>query len=184
MKTIRGPITATIVYGLVCGLAFIPAVTALGWVLKWPLPFNLTIWAFLAGYALLLGRVSGKGAKGAIFPLLALAAAAVFMPDRTAYLALILIGLAWIRSGTIFQGPTLKNIAAEIGVTAGGAALVSWFTPQTPTAWALGVWLFILTQSLYFLIHGQVDEFEPKHANPDPFLKAKRQAEAILSDTF
>ncbi|MHC1728397.1 MAG: hypothetical protein AB9866_20740 [Syntrophobacteraceae bacterium] len=48
-------------------------------------------------------------------------------------------------------------------------------------AWALGVWMFFLVQSLYFVLTGNAGDLEEAETVPDPFEKARRQAEEILS---
>jgi len=63
-----------------------------------------------------------------------------------------------------------------------GVIPVAVFTPGSAFAWMLSIWMFFWVQSLYFVIFenraiGPQDQYET-----DPFEKASRQAEAILSD--
>ena len=174
----------TILYGLLGAAVFVPSVMTMGWALKWPLPFNLTVWWLLAGYSLILGRMGGAGLKPAVAPLAALLAAALIINDRSVILAIHLAGLIWLRSGLLRPGGVLVKIAAEILTACGGAAIVAWFNPATPMSMALSVWLFFLIQSLYFFMVGGVEE-GPNRKNAfqaDPFEQARRRAEAVLSD--
>jgi hypothetical protein len=66
-------------------------------------------------------------------------------------------------------------------VGVGGAALVASFFPHSTVAWALGVWMFFLVQSLYFVLTGDMGDGEEEDVVLDPFEKARRQAEEILS---
>ena len=180
----RGPLTATILYGLFGAAAFVPSIMAMGWVLKWPLPYNLTVWSLLAGYSLILGRMGGQGLKPVVAPLAALLAGALIINDRSVVLAIHLAGLIWLRSGLLRPGRALVKIAAEILTACGGAAMVAWFNPATPLALALSVWLFFLIQSLYFFMVEDVQGSSAREPafKTDPFEQARRRAEAMLSD--
>ena len=60
MKGSKHPIRNTILYGLVCGLAFIPVALTLNAVIPWSLAVGLTLWLGIewAGYYLLSGAVA------------------------------------------------------------------------------------------------------------------------------
>lgn len=172
-------VRTTLVFGLLSGLAFIPAHMAAEWFVHPGLAFRLVIGAVIGLYALLLARWGRAGLLSALFPVLVLTAFAVLGTHR-GFLILALLVLAWIRSGVCFPGPATSRIAAEAALVLGGGVLVQNFAPHTPAAWALGIWLFFLIQSLYFVwVAPAGDAAEP--SEPDGFEDARRRAEAILS---
>jgi hypothetical protein len=59
---------------------------------------------------------------------------------------------------------------------------VAVFTPGSAFAWVLGIWMFFLIQSLYFVIFENRAIIPKDQYETDPFERASRQAEAILSD--
>ena len=72
MKMTKRPMLATVIYGLLCGVTFIPVVMALSYVLYWPMAFRLTIWLYLAGYLVFLIRWAGVSPLAIPIPLLLL----------------------------------------------------------------------------------------------------------------
>jgi len=48
-------------------------------------------------------------------------------------------------------------------------------------AWALGVWMFFLVQSVYFVLTGDLGDTEEAEIALDPFEKVRRQAEETLT---
>jgi len=67
----------------------------------------------------------------------------------------------------------------EFFLTLGGAALITCFIPDSMFTWALGIWMFFLVQSLYFVILG--DRSLKEKVTADPFEEAMIQAEKIIS---
>jgi hypothetical protein len=61
----------------------------------------------------------------------------------------------------------------------GGGALVAYFAPYSPVTWGLGIWMFFLVQSLYFLVMTDSDT-GGKPMNADAFDEARVRAEGIL----
>lgn len=179
MKSIKRPIRATVFFGFICSLSFIPLNVGLSYIFPWPKIFNLTIWVYLAGYGFFLTRWRGKNLPSIIFPLLILFISVFVVPSDSAFLLLALGIFSWIRSGICFQKPLHRALGAEFGLTFGGAALVAWFTPHSNLTWALGILMFFFVQSLYFVIFenkGIKDKFVV-----DPFEEARWAAEKILS---
>ena len=72
-------------------------------------------------------------------------------------------------------------IGAEFLICYGGFALVLYLSPNTSISWGLGVWMFFLVQSLYFLLFNNLNSFEESGIPLDKFEEAKREAERILS---
>jgi hypothetical protein len=171
----------TVVYGLLCGVAFIPVVAALSQFLPWPAPFRFTIWLYLAGYLVLLTRWKRVTLSSILLPLLLLLCIALW-GESTAVFGLLSLGiLSWVRSGNCFQEGVLKTFSAEAALCLGGAALVVSFSPLSMTTWAVGVWMFFLVQSLYFLVFSDISTTEKGKSERDSFEQTKIKAEKILS---
>jgi hypothetical protein len=67
----------------------------------------------------------------------------------------------------------------ELFLTLGGAVLAAWFTPDSMFTRALGIWMFFLVQSLYFVFLDHKDL--KQNMSIDPFEEAMVQAEKTLS---
>lgn len=173
----RSPMRATMVFGLACGLLFVPGLTVLRPLMGGPLAFRLLIWLCLAGYALLLAGWGTARRSALLFPVGMAAVMALVAPTRSIFLLLSLATLAWIRGGIAFPGRPIRSAAVELFLTLGGAGLVRIFAPATALQWALAIWLFFVLQSLYFA-RGDIPG---ESAEADPFEKARREAERILS---
>ena len=183
MKILKHPIRNTIIYGLFCGLSFIPLSLGMNVFAPWSRAIGLTFWLFLAGYALLLNLWDKKYQITTVFPLLLLLPVIFLTDSMVLFFILALIVTGWIRSGICYQKTGIMGIAMELLLCFSGGLLVLTFTPASVYAWALGVWMFFLVQALYFVF------FEPDvnrqfYAGMDSFEKASKQAETILSGTL
>ncbi|MHC1743479.1 MAG: hypothetical protein AB9873_10665 [Syntrophobacteraceae bacterium] len=181
MKRPGKPVRTTIVMGLAFGLLFVPVSTALNLLLPWHGAFRLTLWIFLAAYAGVLCRWAGASLAACGFPLAVLLASSFWLRSDNDFLCFLALILSWVRSGVCFRNPVWRALAAEVVVGLGGTALVVFFAPHSMVAWALGVWMFFLVQSLYFVLIGDLGDAEESEAPVDPFEKARRGAEEILS---
>ena len=77
-------------------------------------------------------------------------------------------------------------MAVEILIWIAGGILLSVFTPGSAVGWALGIWMFFLLQSLYFVLFDN-ETGEPVHLKEfaiDPFERASRRATAILDESL
>ncbi|UCD90139.1 MAG: hypothetical protein JSW04_01480 [Desulfobacterales bacterium] len=178
MKTTQRPIRNTIVFGLVFGLAFIPLNSLLGYVTDAATAFKIILWTYLATYGFFLTRWGRNRPISIFFPLLLLLIFVFIVNSNSAYLLLALIIFSWIRSGVCFQQSLSKMLGAELLLSLGGAILVAWFAPCSTFTWALGILMFFLVQSIYFVI------FENKNHEQvptDPFEEAMVRAEKIIS---
>jgi hypothetical protein len=181
MKSTTKPVRSTIVWGLIGGLGYIPLCWALNLMVFWPLGFQLSLWALLAGYAVLLSRWASRPLKSIGLPLLLLLLSAFLIKSATAFLFTALVMLSWIRSGICFnRKPLVKRLGAEMGLGLGSGLLVSGAVPGVTVVWALGVWLFFLIQALYFVLF-EYQSYPQTKIEVDPFEKAKMAAEKILS---
>jgi hypothetical protein len=184
MKILQRPVTATIGFGLICGLSFIPASLILNAIVSWSNAISLTIWLFAAGYALLLCGWSGQKFSTIVFPILVLFLTVFLMNSIAAFFLMSLAVTSWIRSGVCFPEKRGIKLAVEMLLCGVGSALMALFTPGAVFGWALGVWMFFLLQSLYFVIfeNGTAVTEDKRKFRIDPFERASRQAEAILEN--
>ena len=181
MKITRRPMITTILYGLMCGVTFIPVSIVLSYVIYWPEAFRFAVWSYVALYGLLLTRW-GKGSSiSIVFPLLTLFIFVFWGNSNSAFLLLSLGILSWIRSGICFRRPLAQMLSVELLICIGGGALVAYFAPHSALTWAMGIWLFFLVQSLYFVLAGNIMR-EENVVRMDPFEEARSQAEQILSN--
>jgi len=176
------PIRKTIFFGLICGLSFIPANLALNYMLPGLSVIYLTLWLYAAGYSLLLSRWSKKSILSSGFPLLLLFVTSFLVDSIAVFYLLSLVVISWIRSGICFQNPCGINLVVELLLCVFGGILVAVFIPGSAFAWVLGIWMFFLIQSLYFVIFENRAIIPEDQYETDPFERASRQAEAILSD--
>ena len=182
MKTTQHPIRTTIIYGLFCGLMFIPSSTMLNAFIPWSRAACLALWFFLAGYALLLNFWCQKFQISTAFPLLLLLPVIFMIDSLTLFFILALIVTSWIRSGICYQESGVRGLAMELLLMGIGAAVVHIVTPGSVLAWALGIWMFFLIQSLYFVFLRHADQRRDEPAEMELFEHASRQAERILSE--
>ncbi len=183
MKILRRPVLMTILYGLVCGMSFIPLKLILDYWFFRPNTVCLMLWLFTAGYTLLLCLWSRHDLTSVSFPILFLFLTLFQVQSIAAFFYLTLAGIGWIRSGLCYQESRGIRLAVELIIGLTGGILVAVFTPGSLFAWALGIWLFFLLQALYFAIF----EFESPpiqrkfEQEIDPFERACQKAEDILS---
>ncbi len=183
MKVVKHPISKTIMYGLVCGLTFVPLSLAMNAFISWSGAVCLTLWLFLSGYAFWLNLGSNRALIFSVFPLLLLIPAIFFTDSTVLFFLQGLIVVSWIRSGICYPQTGARGVAAELLLCFLGAVLVQALTPGSVSAWALGVWLFFLVQALYFAIFEHPDNRQEELSQMDAFERAGRQADRILTDT-
>jgi len=179
MTDSKRPVRTTIFYGLICALLFIPLGLIFERTAFWSIFFRLAIFACLAAYAFILANWTRKGLISIIFPLL-LVFLFIFGQTSTAAFLLLSLGmLSWIRSGVCFQNGFLRPLGGEILFSIGGGALVAYFSPYSTATWALGIWMFFLVQSLYFIAMTDFGSNE-EQVNMDAFEQARMRAAGIL----
>jgi hypothetical protein len=184
MKKIKHPVRHTVFYGLACGLSFVPLSLTLNAFFVWSSAVCLTLWLFLAGYAILLSHWRKKAFISSVFPLLLLVPTIFLSDSMVLFFILALMVISWIRSGICYQRPGVMGLAVELLLCLLGAVLVQVFTPGSAAAWALGVWMFFLVQALYFVFLGPVDDQQEESIKTDAFERASGQAERILTDAY
>jgi len=182
MKKIKHPVRNTILYGLFCGLSFVPLSLALNTLVSWSIAICLVLWLFICGYALLLNLWSNKAVISTLFPLLLLVPTIFLTGSITLFFTLALLVISWIRSGICFQKPGVIGLAVELLLCLLGAVLVQVFTPGSVLDWALGVWMFFLVQALYFVFFEHTANQQEESIQMDAFERANRQADRILTE--
>jgi hypothetical protein len=183
MKILQRPVLMTILFGIVCGMSFIPLNLVLGYWFLRPTTVCLTLWLFTAGYTLLLCIWSRQNWTSVTFPILFLLLTVFLVQSMAAFFFLALAGISWIRSGLCYQERRGIRLVVELFIGLAGGALVAVFTPRSALAWTLGIWLFFLLQALYFAFFGNSSPTLASHYEQeiDIFEQASRQAEEILS---
>ena len=173
----------TMLFGIFCGISFIPLQLILDYWFYRPLAVNLTLWLFAAGYTLLLCLWSRQNLSPVSFPILFLFLTVFLAQSAAAFFYLALAGISWIRSGICYQERRGVRLAVELILGLAGGILVAVFPPGSVSAWVLGIWLFFLLQALYFAIFGDISPTSDGQYEKDidPFERASRQAEKILS---
>lgn len=180
MRIVRRPMPATVLFGLIGGIFFVPVTVALAYVLSWPTALRATLWFCLASYGFLLSRWSKVSFTSILFPLLIVLLFVFWGNSLTLFLVLWLGVLSWIRSGICFRKPLPGMLGTEFFISVGGGALVAFFMPHSPATWAMGLWMFFLIQSLYFLVVRNAGDPQ-QDVSLDPFEQSRRRAEEILS---
>ena len=104
------------------------------------------------------------------------------MDSIAAFYLLSLVVISWIRSGIYFRNLCGIKLVVELLLCVFGGIPPAVFTPGTAFAWMLGIWMFFLIQSLYFVIFENRAILPEDQYETDPFERVSRQAEAILSE--
>jgi hypothetical protein len=179
MQHVHKPIVFTILFGVFCGLVFLPIMRVATSVLPWIFAFRLMLWGYLTCYACGLALWNKANARLAIVPLCLLLGMSVLEQSHSVFWLLYLGMFAVIRS-SLLQPSLPRMLASEAILSLGGGILIYGIHPETNLAWALGIWMFFLIQSLYFAgWDGNHEAIE--HREDDLFERAYRQAEEILS---
>jgi hypothetical protein len=183
MKLLQRPVLTTVLFGLFCGISFIPLNLVLNHMFLPPNAICLTLWLFTAGYAVLLCGWSRQKLMPVSYPVLFLFLTVFLIQSIGAFFFLAMAVISWIRSGLCYQKRRGIRLVVELFLCLTGSALIAVFKPGSALAWALGIWLFFLLQALYFAIFDSntatlVSQYEQA---VDPFERASRQAEEILS---
>ena len=119
-----------------------------------------------------------------MFPLMLLFLAIFLVESTTSFFLLALVVIGWIRSGICFRKRAAIRLIAEVLLGFVGGILLTAISPGSAIAWALGVWMFFLVQTLYFIPFEDTDNLEEETVEMDPFEQTSRQAETILSKAF
>ena len=181
MKTFAKPMIITILFGLLCALAFVVLTMGSSTFIFWRFIFRLVLWSYLTCYAIVLAQWGQGRATLMVFPLFLLLFMSIFERSHILFLLSCLCIFSWIRSSLCFQTSLFMMLASEALLSLGGGVLIGWLNPQTKIAWALGILMFFLVQSLYFVFPQKA--MDRKEQREDQFERAYKQVEKILSAT-
>ena len=117
------------------------------------------------------------------YPVLFLFLTVFLVQSIGAFFFLALAVTSWIRSGLCYQEHCKIKLMVELLLCLAGGTLVALFTPGSALTWTLGIWLFFLLQALFFaLFDSNPATLDSQYEQvADPFERASRQAEEILS---
>jgi len=185
MKILQRPVLTTVLFGLFCGISFIPLDLVLEDTFFRSNSVCLALWLYIAGYSIFLCRWSRQKPMPVSYPLLFLFLTVFLVQSVGAFFFLAMAVISWVRSGLCYPERRGVRFVIELLLCLAGGALIAVFTPGSALAWVLGIWLFFLLQALYFSI---LDGDGPALHRPnvqaaDPFEQAFRRAEDILSAT-
>jgi len=188
MKRHYHPIRSTVIFGGLGALANL-LIRYAG--LSHPLPggappFGL-IWMLVAGYSLLLIRWRQVSSVRIVFPLLMLGLAGLTATRGTlGFILLALLVLSWVRTGICYRSTLTVGVLRETVLATGGALLAALFSPASPAAWAIAIWLFFLFQALFFIVFDGDDAARARswaaETPEDAFDKAHRCIDRLLDD--
>ncbi len=175
------PIRTTLLLGGVGALVWLGGDRILGWHWSHPMLRWSVVWLMIASYTLFLVRCSRRGLAGVVFPLLVLGLWGWHLPQAPGTLVMALVTLSWVRSGVCFPCPTGRALMREVLICGGGGVLVAVLAPVTAMSWALGIWLFFLVQTLFFVVFEPEADRAAASVAEDPFERARRQTEELLA---
>lgn len=181
MINAKRPVRTTIVCGLFFGLVFISLGLLFEHTVFWSLFVRMAVFSCLSVYSFILASWSGTRRICVIFPLLFLSVFIFAQISTHAFLLLCLGMFSWIRSGICFQKSPARSLGVELVFSIGGGYLVACFSPCTPITWGLGIWMFFLVQSLYFIVMTAPAEGD-EDMEMDLFEQARIRAENIMKN--
>ena len=151
MKILKRPVPMTILFGILCGIAFFPLNLMLNdWLFR---PHNvcLALWLFAASYTLLLCFWSRQNLMSVSFPILYLFFTVFIVQSFAAFFFLALTGVGWIRSGICYRkhGRSRIRLTIEMLLCGLGGLMTAVFNPTAVWAWVLGIWLFFLLRIMF-----------------------------------
>jgi hypothetical protein len=124
-------------------------------------------------------RASGLAA-GALAALLGVAL--VLLPldlGQTALGAALVVAVC--RSAILYRARPLRALLLELALLAGGLGLAGWLADGGAASLALGLWGYLLVQSVFFLVGG-VTVRSDCEAQIDPFERARAGLLALLDE--
>ena len=184
MTSDHRPIRTSLLVGMLGALAGTAVALAPEWYGAHPVVRFGMVWLMTAGYALLLARWGQKRLSAVFFPLIVLGLWGWQLPSGRGFIVMALATLSWIRSGVCFQAAPGRAVMREILLCGGGAWLAAAPASGSALSWGLGIWLFFLVQTLFF-VAGEPGETGggggTANGGDDPFERARRRAERILA---
>ncbi|MBU0479934.1 MAG: hypothetical protein KKG47_02410 [Proteobacteria bacterium] len=181
MKQTGRPVRTTILFGLLAAGVYLSIQMLESFFYLWPAERYFLAWLVFAGYGLLLARWAKRNPIRILMPSLALLAVFILARSELLMVVAFLAMLGWTRSRICFPVGLLKGLAAEICLGFGGLLLLVFLGPGTLVSKALGILLFFMVQAVYFVIFDQAERGCREKGLSDPFDKARKEVESILS---
>lgn len=177
----KNPVRNTVIYGLGAAMFALVASLALAPHLRWSTTIALIFATVILGYGILLCRWTTQETGRLFFPGLLLLSAALAGTSSQIFMFMALAVLAWTRSSLCYSQPALSAVIIEVvmcGISAGFFYFFSPFSSYDTLSLAVGIWLFFLIQSLYFLLFEKTDREDNRK---NSFTRAQRVAEKIIA---
>ncbi len=138
-------------------------------------------WLAIPGLAVYLIVIAPRPTRGLTVALVAsstLLLVTIVTSDYTLRLLAAPLALGIARSGWLYRRSAGRALVLELGLMLGGLGLAHMLAGATVLSWALAVWGFLMTQSLFFLVADLRDrEFKTPG---DPFEQARTAALRLL----
>lgn len=169
------------------GLAFavFASLGAVSWTLVtvpllWPsLAVGLCVVGAAVAYAVWIAPTWRRGFTAGALTAALTVPLAVLSPGLSELVLGAAVAVAVVRSGFLYRLSAFRALVLEGGLLAAGLLAVRVLAGASSLGVGMGFWGFFLVQSLYFLIGG-VRERPDGEPELDPFVRARRQALAIL----
>lgn len=146
------PIKGTIVFAFFSGVSIAPLALLLSCFISWNVALKISLWFCIGLYGILMVRWSSLSMRTILFPIGLLLGVAIWPHTYTGFFMLTLGVFCWIRSGICFQTAPIRRMSAELITVMLSVCILSILGSDSPTAWALRVFLFFMIQSLYYFI--------------------------------
>lgn len=175
------PFSRTLGVGAVAALSLPLTVLGLGHSLGAETALALHAVAVTAAYLACLAP--GAGNRVAVFAIVSLLGAGVWMVAGPPHTGSVLIGLAVaaVRSGWLFPRNTLRALALEAGVLVAASATAACLLPLFPSPLvgaAVATWGWFVAQSFFFLVGDPLPAARPSRG--DAFERAAGELEKLL----
>ncbi len=169
----------TIVWGIICGLMYVPGVYFALRFFSAEISIRLVLWLFISGYVVLLCRGArvNRGHVG-IF-LVMLFGSVFFISSFTGYILFGMLVFSFLRTGVCFTQNRLSGGLTEILLTFAAGVTIAKYCGDSLVSQAMGVWMFFLLQSIFFIVFPSENKKESPTA--DPFESAKKHMDEIFN---
>jgi hypothetical protein len=128
---------------------------------------------------ILLCRATGaKRGRAGIF-LVMLFGSVFFISSFTGYILFVLLVFGFLRTGICFTQNRFSGWLTEILITFAAGVTIAKYCGGSLVSQAMGVWMFFLLQSIYFIVFPSENKEESPTA--DPFESAKKNMDEILN---
>ena len=138
-------------------------------------------WLAIPGLAIYIIAIAPRPTRGLTVAVVAssvLLLVTLMTSENTLRLLAAALALGLARSGWLYRRSAGRALVLELGLLLGGLGLASLLAGGSLLTWALAVWGFLMTQSLFFLVSDLRDRKDT--APGDPFEQARAAALRLL----